>query len=615
MPDGSTQILLTLPGAILAAAPHNLPLLTTIAAGFAAAWVLGLITQRLGLSPIVGYLMAGIAIGPHTPGFTGDVGLAQQLAEVGVILLMFGVGLHFQLRDLWEVRWVAIPGAIGQSLVATVAATIVFHLLGWPLRSGVVLGMAMAVASTVVLLRVLMDRGMLNSSHGHVAVGWLIVEDIFTVLALVLVPIFAVESSDGVVSAAAQSGASSDGWSGLATVGWAVLKLGALVAIVLLAGSRVVPWILTQVAKLRSSELFTLTVLVLSVTIAVGSATIFGASVALGAFLAGLVVAQSPVSHQAAADALPMRDAFAVLFFVSVGMLFDPSFVVAHPMMVVAGLAVVLVFKPLAALVIVAVCGYPVRTALTVAIGLAQIGEFSFILAQVAGEHKLLPPEAMNVLVATAMISITINPLLFRSLDRFERGVERITWLHHLLNARHDRRAAGINAGASSVVAAAATDRPLAVIVGYGPTGRLVDALLRDAGIQTVIVDMNIDTVRSLSASGRTAIYGDATRREVLEQAGIRHAAHLVVSLPHTDGRVPLVMAARELNPTVEITVRARYLAEREALQNAGATRVVFEEGEAGVALARQVLEQRGVARDQVDKLLHAVRQVWKMQA
>lgn len=590
---------------LLAASTHNLPLLTTIAAGFAAAWVFGLITQRLGLSPIVGYLLAGIAIGPYTPGFTGDVGLAKQLAEVGVILLMFGVGLHFHLKDLWAVKSVAVPGALGQSAVATLAAMGVFYAMGWPLRSGMVLGMAMAVASTVVLLRVLMDRGMLNTSHGHVAVGWLIVEDILTVLVLVMVPIFAV-GPDG-----AGAGAGG-GLSGLATIGWALLKLGALVAIVLLAGSRVVPTILTQVAKLRSAELFTLTVLVLSVTIAVGSATLFGASVALGAFLAGIVVAQSPLSHQAAADALPMRDAFAVLFFVSVGMLFDPSFVVTHPLMVAAGLVVVLLFKPLAALVIVALCGYPVRTALTVAIGLAQIGEFSFILGQVSREHGLMPEEGMNVLVATAMISITLNPMLFRSLDAFERRVENVGWLWRLLNARHARRTAQLNTAAAAD--AAATGKPLAVIVGYGPVGRLVDAMLRDAGIHTVILDMNIDTIRSLTKSGRTAIYGDATRREVLEQAGIRRAIHLIVSLPHTEGRVPLVMAARELNPTVEITVRARYLAERDVLRKAGASKVVFEEGEAGVALARHVLEKRGVESAQVNKLLAAVRQIWHMQ-
>ncbi|MFN9076017.1 MAG: cation:proton antiporter [bacterium] len=587
----------------LAAGVENLPLLTTLAFGFAAAWVLGLITHRLGLSPIVGYLLAGVAIGPHTPGFMGDIGIAQQLAEIGVILLMFGVGLHFQLKDLWAVRGVAIPGAIGQSLVATIVTIGILHLMGWPLRSGLILGMAMAVASTVVLLRVLLDRNMLGTVHGHVAVGWLIVEDIMTVLLLVMVPLFAMDESGSPTAAAADSA--------LATAGWAVLKLVALVAIVLLAGSRIVPWILAQVAKLRSPELFTLTVLVLSITIAVGSATIFGASVALGAFLAGIVVAQSPVSHHAAADALPMRDAFAVLFFVSVGMLFNPAFVVDQPMLVLIGVAVVLVAKPLAALVIVAICGYSVRTALTVAIGLAQIGEFSFILASVAKQHGLMPDDGMNMLVATAMISITVNPLLFRSLDRFERAIRRVPWLWRLLDARHSRRTKGLDADAATRLST--RTKPLAVVVGYGPVGRLVDALLRDAGLETVIVDMNIDTVRQLQAKGRIAVYGDASRREVLEQAGIRDAVHLVLSLPHSEERGSLVMLARELNPTIEITARARYLAEREVLMRAGANTVISEEGEAGIALARRVLERRGLEAAQIEKLLSAVRRIWSM--
>ncbi len=588
---------------ILAAGVENLPLLTTLAFGFAAAWIFGLITHRLGLSPIVGYLLAGVAIGPHTPGFAGDVGLAQQLAEVGVILLMFGVGLHFQLKDLWAVRGVAIPGAVVQSLVATVVTMGVLHLMGWPLRSGLILGMAMAVASTVVLLRVLLDRNMLGTVHGHVAVGWLIIEDIMTVLLLVMVPLFAVDESASPTAAAADSA--------LATAAWAVLKLVALVAIVLLAGSRIVPWILAQVAKLRSAELFTLTVLVLSITIAVGSATIFGASVALGAFLAGIVVAQSPVSHHAAADALPMRDAFAVLFFVSVGMLFNPSFVVDQPMLVLIGVAVVLVAKPLAALVIVAICGYSVRTALTVAIGLAQIGEFSFILASVAKQHGLMPEDGMNMLVATAMISITVNPLLFRSLDRFERAIHGIPWLWWLLDARHARRTKGLDADASTRLSA--RTKPLAVVVGYGPVGRLVDALLRDAGLETAIVDMNIDTIRQLQAKGRIAVYGDASRREVLEQAGIRDAVHLVLSLPNSEERGSLVMLARELSPAVEITARARYLAEREVLMRAGANTVISEEGESGIALARRVLERRGLEPEQIEKLLSAVRRIWSM--
>ena len=587
----------------LAAGIENLPLLTTLAAGFAAAWVLGLITHRLGLSPIVGYLLAGVAIGPYTPGFAGDVGIAQQLAEIGVILLMFGVGLHFRLKDLWAVRAVAIPGAVVQSAVATLVTIGVLHFMGWPIRSGLVLGMAMAVASTVVLLRVLIDRNMLGTVHGHVAVGWLIVEDIMTVLLLVMVPLFAIDESGSPTAAAADSA--------LATAGWAILKLVALVAIVLLAGSRVVPRILNAVAKLRSPELFTLTVLVLSITIAVGSAALFGASVALGAFLAGIVVAQSPVSHHAAADALPMRDAFAVLFFVSVGMLFNPFFVVEQPSLVLIGIGVVMVAKPLAAIVIVAICGYPVRTALTAAIGLAQIGEFSFILAQVARQHGLMPDDGMNLLVATAMISITLNPLLFRSLDRIERAIEGVPWLWRLLDARHAKRTSSITAHASTALAA--RTKPLAVIVGYGPVGRLVDALLRDAGLETAIVDMNVETVRQLQSKGRIAIYGDASRREVLEQAGLRDAVHLVLSLPNSEERGSLVMLARELTPRVEITARARYLAEREVLERAGATTVVSEEGESGIALARRVLERRGLAPQQIEKLLGAVRRIWGM--
>ncbi len=609
----------------LAAGMHNLPLLTTIAAAFAAAWVLGLITQRIGLSPIVGYLLAGVVIGPYTPGFVGDEHLAQQLAEVGVILMMFGVGLHFHLKDLIAVKSVAIPGAVGQSLVATVLAMVAFHYFGWSWKSGMVIGMAMAVASTVVLLRVLMDKDMLNTSHGHVAVGWLIVEDIFTVLALVFVPMIAVDGivpapdAAGAVSAAVDAAAtgpagvaaSGAGGGGLAAIGWAIAKLVALVAIVLFAGSRVVPWILAKVAKLRSRELFTLTVLVLSIAIAVGSAVVFGASVALGAFLAGMVVAQSPTSHQAAADALPMRDAFSVLFFVAVGMLFDPAFLLEQPSMIAIALGIVLVAKPLAALIIVALIGYPARTALTVAIGLSQIGEFSFILGQVAHEHGLIPDEGRQILVAAAMISITLNPLLFGSLDRIERWVQRRPALWKLLNARYERRQRSINALAQPVIAA--TEKPLAVIVGYGPVGRVVDALLCDAGFHTVIVEMNMKSVEALAKSGRTAIYGDATRPEILDQAGVRRATFLVVTLPHSASRADLVRAAREQNPSVTIVTRARYLAEGEALRLAGSTRIVFEEGETGIAIARQVMELRGMDAPTIDRMLDAIRSLWKM--
>ena len=578
---------------------HDLPLITTIAAAFAAAWVFGLITQRLGLSPIVGYLLAGVVIGPYTPGFVGDVHLANQLAEVGVILLMFGVGLHFHLKDLLSAKGVAIPGAIGQSLVATLATMAAFHCFGWPLKAGLVLGLAMAVASTVVLLRVLMDQNLLQTVHGHVAVGWLIVEDIFTVIVLVLVPMLADSSHAGSGSAT---------W---VSIAWAIGKLAALVAIVLLAGSRVIPWVLIQVAKLNSRELFTLTVLVLSITVAVGSAALFGASVALGAFLAGMVVGQSPVSHQAAADALPMRDAFAVLFFVAVGMLFDPAFLAHEPLMVAAGLGIVLLVKPFAALTIVVMLGYSVRTALTVAVGLAQIGEFSFILSQVASDHGIMPQEGHHVLVATAMTSIALNPVLFKSFDGIERWLQKRPTLWRVLNSRANRKMTTINARAKEMMAS--TDKPLAIIVGYGPVGRVVDALLRDTGLETVIVDLNMDTIQSLIQSGRRAIFGDATHMDILEQAGVKRAVHLVVTLPHSANRGPMVLAARQLNPTLEITVRARYLREREILKQAGANKIVFEEGEAGIALAEHVMRRRSVDDATIQKMLDALRRIWAL--
>ncbi len=594
---------------------HELPLLTTVAAGFAAAWVLGLITQRIGLSPIVGYLLAGVVIGPHTPGFVGNERLAHQLAEIGVILMMFGVGLHFHLKDLIAVKGVAIPGAVGQSLVATILAMVAFSLFGWTWQAGLVMGLATAVASTVVLLRVLMDKDMLNTSHGHVAVGWLIVEDIFTVLALVCVPILA---ADGLISSqagnptpelAGDAGAGAGAW--LVTIGIALAKLVALVGIILFVGSRVAPWVLARVAKLRSRELFTLTVLVLSIAVAVGSTVVFGVSVALGAFLAGMVVAQSPTSHQAAADALPMRDAFSVLFFVAVGMLLDPMFLVHHPAMLGCALAIVLVAKPLAALIIVAVLGYPPRTALTVAIGLAQIGEFSFILGQVAHEHNIMPDEGRQILVATAMVSITLNPLLFGSLDRIEGWVGRRPMLWKLLNSRADRRQRALNASVQPAIAA--VDKPLAVIVGYGPVGRVVDALLRGAEFHTVIVEMNLSVVEGLVRSGRTALYGDATRPEILAQAGVGRAAYLVVTLPHSSDRAALVRTARELNADMKIIMRARYLAEAGGLRLAGSTRTVFEEGETGIGMARQVLELRGMDATAIEKMLDAIRRVWRM--
>src|SRR5688572_13081057 len=499
---------------------HDLPLITLIAAGLSAAWLLGLLTRRVGLSPIVGYLVAGLVIGPATPGFQGDLGMAQQLAELGVILLMFGVGLHFHLEDLLAVKHIAIPGAVGQSLVATLLAVAVFTQFGLPFRTSAVLGMAMAVASTVVLMRVLLDAGVLDSPEGHVAVGWLIVEDIFTVILLVLIPALGVSVTTATGGADAAHAATESTRNLWAALGLALVRLVALVAIVFVAGTRIVPWVMVRVARLRSRELFTLTVLVFSIAVAAGAYFAFDASMALGAFLAGMMVAQSPVSHQAAADALPLRDAFAVLFFVSIGMLFDPASLLQHPLMILAGLVIILVAKPLAALLIVALLGQSTRTALTVAVGLAQIGEFSFILSELARDHGLMPDVGHDVLVAAAIVSITINPLLFRSLPALERWLRGHPGMWNLLNGRAERRAL-----ARSRAAVPESEQPdesrRAIVIGFGPVGRSVLRLLNDAGLAAIVIDMNLDTVNRLNTQGQSAIFGDASHESILKQAGV----------------------------------------------------------------------------------------------
>jgi CPA2 family monovalent cation:H+ antiporter-2 len=580
--------------------PHDLSLITTIAVSFTAAWVLGILTQKIGLSPIVGYLLAGIAIGPHTPGFVGNVALAQQLAELGVILLMFGVGLHFHLKDLLAVRNVAIPGAIGQSLVTTLLAVVIsLAFKSVPLKSGLVVGMAMSVASTVVLIRVLTDNKLLDTTAGHVAVGWLIVEDVFTVIVLVLIPAIGASASGG---AAATHPVGGLAWE----LTKALLKLAGLVALLLFAGAKIIPWIMVQVARLRSRELFTLTVLVMAIAVAAGSSYLFGASMALGAFLAGMVVGQSPVSQQAAADALPMRDAFAVLFFSSVGMLFDPRFVLHEPALLLTGLAIVIIGKPLAALAIVAVIGYPVRTGLVVALGLAQIGEFSFILSDLGRHHHLMTERGHNLLVACALVSITLNPILFRFLNPLENALKKRPKLWSLLNRRSQHREKQINEQAGAEIEK--SDKPIAVIVGYGPVGRTVDSIIRKTGLETIIVDLNLDTVQSLTRQGRLALYGDAFNIEVMHQA-LARATHLIISLPHSANRGPLIATAKLIRPEIKVFVRAHYIAEREELNQVGADGACYEEAEAAVALARLVLFDQGADQATVKRETTRIRQ------
>ncbi len=575
---------------------HDLGLVVTLSAALATALVFGYYTHRLGLSPILGYLLAGIALGPNTPGFIADAKIAGQLAELGVVLLMFGVGLHFHLKDLLAVKSIAIPGAIGQSIVATALGAGMALWAGWSFSAGLVLGVGISVASTVVLMRVLVDNRRLDSPEGHVAVGWLVVEDIFTVLALVLLP-----ALFGPTGVGTEIG-------GLAlTLGIAVLKLGLLVFLLLFVGGRVIPWMLTKIARTRSAELFTLTILALALVLATGSALLFGVSMALGAFLAGMVVGQSKVSHQAAADALPLRDAFAVLFFVSVGMLFDPQFVLERPALVLGTLAIILIGKPLAALAIVLLLGHSVRTGLTVAIGLAQIGEFSFILAEMGRRIGVLPGEGHSLLVAGALISITINPPLFRAIEPIENWLRCRRRLWRLLNRGTASRAETLQAQAASRLAQ--DEHALrAVVVGYGPVGQTITRLLREFNIQPVVVDLNLETITELAAAGHPAIYGDAARAEILKAAGIGKARYLLVTLPDLAGRLPVIITARELNADLKIFVRARYLGERSMLEEVGATWVCYEEAEAAVALADTMLREVGADQTRIENEANKIR-------
>jgi CPA2 family monovalent cation:H+ antiporter-2 len=558
---------------------HAPELILTLACGLAAALALGYVTHRLGLSPIVGYLLAGVVVGPNTPGFVADKHLADQLAEVGVILLMFGVGLHFHIEDLIAVRRIAVPGAVGQSLVATGLGAVVAWGFGWGWGAGAVFGLALSVASTVVLTRVLSDNNELHTPTGHIAIGWLVVEDLFTVLVLVLLP--PLFGGGGVALA----------------LGLALLKIGLLMVVAVPLGGRAIPWLLKQVSDTKSRELFTLTVLVVALGIAVGSTLLFGVSLALGAFLAGMVVGRSDFAVRAATDALPMRDAFAVLFFVSVGMLFDPKYLVDSPWVVLATLAVVLVGKPLAAVVIVLLLRYPLRVAVAVAVALGQIGEFSFILAALGTQLKVLPSEATSALVAAAMVSISVNPLLYRLVDPVDRWVAR--------RPRLARRLAALARKENARVAAekaAADPEYRAVVVGYGPVGRTLVRLLRENGVEPTVIEMNVETVRRLRAVGVSAVYGDANHPETLKAAGVARAGTLFLTSSGLTGAEEVVRAARELNPGLRVVARSAYLRECPGLRKAGADEVVAGEGEVALAMTESLLHVIGATAEQIDR-------------
>ena len=561
---------------------HSYDLILTLAGGLGAALVLGYVTQRLGLSPIVGYLLAGTLVGPHTPGFVADAALAEQLAEVGVILLMFGVGLQFHLDELLAVRRVAVPGAIAQSGLATVVGAILARALGWDWSAAVIFGMALAVASTVVLVRVLADNNDLHTPAGHISVGWLVVEDLFTVVALVLLP-----------ALFGSAGGAQPLW---LTLGITAVKVGSLVAFTGLVGTRVIPRLLDHVAATRSRELFTLAVLVIALGIAVGSTLIFSVSMALGAFLAGMVVGRSDYSLRAASEALPMRDAFAVLFFVSVGMLLDPGSLMDSPGLLLGALGVVLVVKPFVAVCFVWMRKFPVRTALTAGIALAQIGEFSFILASLGRELRLLTAETTNVLVATSIVSIILNPVAYRSIRPLDRWIRARPRLSRFLDRSGAVR---VHAG---VEPEAGEPQHRAVVIGYGPTGRAVVPLLRENGITPVVVELNMDAVRALRHEGVTAIYGDATRVETLQAAGVPLAGNLVLGSAGMANSAEVIRMARGLNPAIRVLARASYLRDVPALKAAGADSVYLGEGEVALAFIEDILDVLGATPEQIDR-------------
>jgi CPA2 family monovalent cation:H+ antiporter-2 len=562
---------------------HEYDLILTLTGGLGAALVLGYITHRLGLSPIVGYLLAGLLVGPHTPGFVANSGLAEQLAEIGVILLMFGVGLQFHVEELLAVRRAALPGAVVQTAVATALGALLAHALGWGWSAGLVFGMALAVASTVVLIRVLADNNDLHTEAGHIAIGWSVVQDLVTVIALVLVPaVFGSREHDTPL------------WMAL---GLTAFKVAALVAFTAVVGTRVIPRVLDHIARTRSRELFTLTVLVLALGIAVGSARVFSVSMALGAFLAGMVVGRSEYSLRAASEALPMRDAFAVLFFVSVGMLLAPAALLQSPALVLGALAIVLVGKPLVALVLVWAVGYPFRASVTVAVALAQIGEFSFILATMGHELGILTTEATNAIVAASIVSIVLNPVAYRLIRPLERWLVARPALWAFLNREPS---APLELQTRKPRLADPDHR--AVVIGYGPTGRTVVRLLRDNGIAPTVVELNIDAVRELRAEGVDAIYGDATRPDTLEAAGVPTVGNLILGSAGMANSAEVIRTARSMNRAVRVLARAAYLRDVPALKAAGADRVYAGEGEVGIAFVEDLLASLGATPEQIDR-------------
>ncbi|MRX06875.1 Kef family K(+) transporter [Pseudoduganella sp. FT25W] len=560
--------------------PHNIGLITTIAAALGAGLLFGYLATRLKLPALVGYLAAGIIIGPATPGFVADTALAGQLAEIGVMLMMFGVGLHFSLEDLWDVRKVALPGAILQIAVATALGMGLAHFWGWTIGGGLVFGLALSVASTVVLLRALEERGILDTFNGRIAVGWLVVEDLVTVLVLVLLPALAGSLGGEAVDG---HGAGDGGlWTTLAiTLG----QVGAFIVLMLVVGRKLFPWILWQVARTGSRELFTLCVIAAAVGIAYASTHYFGVSFALGSFFAGMVLRESALAHRAAEESLPLRDAFAVLFFVSVGMLFEPSILVEQPLKLLAVVAIIVVGKSVAAFLLVLLLRYPAKTALMVSASLAQIGEFSFILAALGLSLKLMPVEGQSLILAGAIISIAVNPVVFRLTKPLERWLGR----NPGLAARFDRPADPLAELPMNVPHEHLRNQ--VVLVGYGRVGRRIAAALKEQKIPYVVAEQNREVVDQLRKEGTPAVAGNAGEPAVLIQAHIQHASMLVIATPDTFHVRAMIETARALNPDIKTVVRTHNDAEADLLRSERAGEIFMGEQELAKGMTAYVMD------------------------
>jgi len=560
---------------------HEVTLLINIAVALVVAFFGGLIARRIGLPTIVGYLLAGIAIGPFTPGFVGDTETISQLAELGVIFLMFGVGLHFSINDLWKVRSVALPGALGRMAITTLLGFGLSQLWGWPVTSGIVIGLAISIASTVVLLRGLMDNGLLNTHHGQAAVGWVVVEDLATVLILILMPTLA-NTSNGF------------DWGQL---GLTLLKAAGFVILVLFAGTRLIPWVLLRIAHTRSRELFILAILAISLGTALGAAELFGVSLALGAFVAGVVVSESPLSHQVGADVLPFREAFAVLFFVSIGMLVNPSYMLDNISLILALTGLIVIGKALVTMLLGFLFPWPARTTLVLAAGLSQIGEFSFILGQEGMGLGLLDRNQYSLILAGALLSITLNLPMFRLIYPFEKWLQRFPTLWKLLD-RHGPPSPQIEESIENHV----------VIVGYGRVGRHIVSLLGQMGIPHLVVEADAERSEELSQRGIPSLYGDAANSEVLTHAGLARARAIVVAGPNEDASALVVTAARDLAPELPIIARATTEEGTKRLTQLGAQEVIHPELEGGLEIVRHTLLQLGFPLQEIYHYTDAVR-------